>query len=146
MKHPLAIGLILLVQTILTCLIRGLIHQRFWFQYILFIVFVGGILVLFIYVTSLASNEIFSLSTKIIIIIPLIIPGIMILNNWTKIDRKEKKIFNTINVNEITTITRKFYNHPNGEITILLTLYLLLALIVVVKITNISKGPLRKTK
>jgi NADH-ubiquinone oxidoreductase chain 6 len=44
-KHPLAIGIILLIQTIITCLIRGLINKRFWFQYILFIVFVGGMLV-----------------------------------------------------------------------------------------------------
>ena len=35
--------------------------------------FLGGILVLFIYVTRLASNEIFSLSTKLIIVIALII-------------------------------------------------------------------------
>jgi hypothetical protein len=28
-NHPLAIGIILLIQTIIICLIRGLIHQRF---------------------------------------------------------------------------------------------------------------------
>jgi hypothetical protein len=33
--------------------------------YILFIIIIGGILVLFIYVTRLASNEIFSQSNKI---------------------------------------------------------------------------------
>jgi NADH-ubiquinone oxidoreductase chain 6 len=47
------------LQTIITFLIRGLINKRFWFQYILFIVFVGGMLVLFIYLTRLASNECF---------------------------------------------------------------------------------------
>jgi hypothetical protein len=52
-KHPLAIGIILLIQAIITCLIRGLINKRFWFQYILFIVFVGEMLVLFIYITRL---------------------------------------------------------------------------------------------
>ena len=34
-------------------------------SYILFIIIIGGILVLFIYITRLASNEIFSLSNKI---------------------------------------------------------------------------------
>jgi len=33
---------------------------RFWFSLILFIIIIGGILVLFIYITRLASNEIFS--------------------------------------------------------------------------------------
>jgi NADH-ubiquinone oxidoreductase chain 6 len=44
-------------------------------------VFVGGILVLFIYITRLASNEIFSLSIKIIIITAIFIPRIIIIEN-----------------------------------------------------------------
>jgi hypothetical protein len=44
-------------------------------------VFVGGILVLFIYVTRLASNEIFSLSIKTIEITFIIIRTIIIIEN-----------------------------------------------------------------
>ena len=39
--------------------------RRFWCSYILFIIIIGGILVLFMYITRLASNEIFSPSNKI---------------------------------------------------------------------------------
>jgi hypothetical protein len=39
--------------------------RRFWCSYILFIIIIGGILVLFIYITRLASDEIFSPSNKI---------------------------------------------------------------------------------
>jgi len=39
--------------------------RRFWCSYILFIIKIGGILVLFIYITRLASNEILSPSNKI---------------------------------------------------------------------------------
>ena len=39
--------------------------RRFWYSYILFIIIIGGILVLFMYITRLASNEIFSPSNKI---------------------------------------------------------------------------------
>jgi len=39
--------------------------KRFWVSYILFIIIIGGILVLFIYISRLASNEIFSPSNKI---------------------------------------------------------------------------------
>jgi hypothetical protein len=39
--------------------------RRFCVSYILFIIITGGILVLFIYITRLASNEIFSPSNKI---------------------------------------------------------------------------------
>ena len=40
-------------------------EKSFWFSYILFIIIIGGILVLFIYIRRLASNEIFSPSNKI---------------------------------------------------------------------------------
>nr|AGO50137.1 NADH dehydrogenase subunit 6 [Kamimuria wangi] len=64
MNHPLAMGLMLLLQLFLVTLITGFMTQSFWFSYILFLVFLGGLLVLFIYVTSLASNEMFTLSTS----------------------------------------------------------------------------------
>nr|URX54510.1 NADH dehydrogenase subunit 6 [Glyptotermes sp. 19 AB-2022a] len=146
MKHPLAMGMMLLTQTMISCLISGLMHKSFWFQYILFMVFVGGMLVLFIYVTSLASNEMFSLSTKMTVMIITMIPGMMMIKNWMNLDSKENTSYETMMTEEIITMTSKLYNQPNGMMTILLATYLFLTLIVVVKITNISKGPLRQTK
>nr|UQJ75206.1 NADH dehydrogenase subunit 6 [Kalotermes flavicollis]URH16486.1 NADH dehydrogenase subunit 6 [Kalotermes flavicollis] len=146
MNHPLAMGLMLLMQTMLMCLISGLMHQSFWFQYILFMVFVGGMLVLFIYVTSLASNEMLSLSTKMMV---LTMPAAIImitLKDWTTLNNKEMTNYETMLMNEVTTMTSKLYNQPTGTMTILAALYLFLTLIVVVKITNISKGPLRQSK
>merc|ERR1712221_33590 len=80
LSHPLAIGLALLSQTILICLITGLSSSSFWFSYILFLIFLGGMLVLFIYVTSLASNEIFKPSiVSIITIMVLSSTGLLFL-------------------------------------------------------------------
>nr|URX52699.1 NADH dehydrogenase subunit 6 [Glyptotermes sp. 1 AB-2022a] len=146
MKHPLAMGLMLMMQTMITCMISGSMHKSFWFQYILFMVFVGGMLVLFIYVTSLASNEMFSLSTKMMTTLILMLPSLMMIENQMKLISKETTNYETMMVEEITTMTSKLYNQPNGTMTILMALYLFLTLIVVVKITNISKGPLRQSK
>nr|URX53082.1 NADH dehydrogenase subunit 6 [Kalotermitidae sp. 6 AB-2022a] len=146
MNHPLAMGLMLLMQTMLICLISGLMHQSFWFQYILFMVFIGGMLVLFIYVTSLASNEMFSLSSKTIIMTLMMMSSLLIIKDWTTTKNKETMPYESLAMNEITTLTSKLYNLPNGGMTTLMALYLLLTLIVVVKITNISSGPLRETK
>nr|YP_006503945.1 NADH dehydrogenase subunit 6 [Neotermes insularis]AFM92445.1 NADH dehydrogenase subunit 6 [Neotermes insularis] len=146
MIHPLAMGLMLLTQTMLMCLISGLTHQSFWFQYILFMVFIGGMLVLFIYVASLASNEMFSLSTKMMGTTMGMTAALMLVKDWITLDSKDMTHFNTMMENEITTMTSKLYNYPNGYLTILMALYLLMTLIVVVKITNVSEGPLRKTK
>nr|URX53457.1 NADH dehydrogenase subunit 6 [Incisitermes minor] len=145
MIHPLAMGMMLMTQTMTMCLISGLMHQSFWFQYILFMVFIGGMLVLFIYVASLASNEMFSLSTKMMATAATMMLLSTTIKDWTTMNSKET-MNNTVMENEIITMTSKLYNQPNGSLTIMMALYLLMTLIVVVKITNVSKGPLRQTK
>nr|URX54445.1 NADH dehydrogenase subunit 6 [Cryptotermes penaoru] len=144
MNHPLAMGMMLLMQTTMMCLISGLMHQSFWFQYILFMVFIGGMLVLFIYVASLASNEMFSLSTKMMMVSVVAMIMSMMIKNWTTNDSSDSTMHDTTG-NEITLMTSKLYNQPGGVLTILMALYLLMTLIVVVKITNVSSGPLRQT-
>nr|YP_010946567.1 NADH dehydrogenase subunit 6 [Jacobsonina aliena]WGO57285.1 NADH dehydrogenase subunit 6 [Jacobsonina aliena] len=146
MNHPLAMGLILLIQTVMISLITGMLSQTFWFSYVLFLIFLGGMLILFIYVTSLASNEMFFLSTKIIIsMIPtlIIILITLFLIKSPMMQNQEMLFFMSTN-NSIINSLVKLYNQPTGIITILLATYLFLTLIAVVKITNIFKGPLRQ--
>nr|QTC08146.1 NADH dehydrogenase subunit 6 [Parachauliodes continentalis] len=149
MNHPLAMGLILLIQTILISLITGYMMQTFWFSYILFLIMLGGMLVLFIYMTSLASNELFSFSMKsfilnstilfiIIIMLMLFIPYFNFLN-------LDMNFFNSHYMNtENNTELLKLYNFPTMNLTLMLVTYLFLTLIIVVKITNINHGPLRQ--
>nr|WCQ71423.1 NADH dehydrogenase subunit 6 [Hodotermopsis sjostedti] len=146
MKHPLAMGSMLMLQTMMVCMISGSLHQSFWFSYILFLIFVGGMLVLFIYVTSLASNEMFSLSTKMIMITLMIMTLLMTTKSTIMPGNKETIKHEFMMTNETNLLLEKLYNQPTGSMTILLASYLLLTLIVIVKITNISKGPLRQMK
>nr|QXG19222.1 NADH dehydrogenase subunit 6 [Drosophila ficusphila] len=152
MIHPLAMGLTLLIQTIFICLLSGLMTKSFWYSYILFLIFLGGMLVLFIYVTSLASNEMFNLSIKLTLISSSILFILFILSFI--IDKTSTSLF-LIN-NEMESIMKinsyflenslslnKLYNFPTNFITILLMNYLLITLIVVVKITKLFKGPIR---
>lgn len=107
---------------------------------------------LFIYVTSLASNEIFYFSIKIIsfrffsliifIVACLCIDKNLILNYFINFERASLTIIKTF-LNENCLILNKLYNFPINLITILLIIYLFLTLIAVVKITNIFEGPLR---
>nr|UFZ13369.1 NADH dehydrogenase subunit 6 [Ctenochauliodes griseus] len=148
-NHPLSMGLILLIQTILVSLITGMMMQSFWFSYILFLIMLGGMLVLFIYMTSLASNELFSLSTKMIIINLMTIMFFMIIlytyympftNNMNLDMSLIYQILNQENSIELN----KLYNFPTMNLTLILINYLFLTLIIVVNITNINYGPLRK--
>nr|YP_009351596.1 NADH dehydrogenase subunit 6 [Microcerotermes progrediens]AQP30046.1 NADH dehydrogenase subunit 6 [Microcerotermes progrediens] len=144
MKHPLAMGLMLLIQTTMVCLISGTMYSSFWFSYILFMIMIGGMLVLFMYMTSLASNEMFSPSNKMLMATLMVLP-ILLYTMPTVTNNKEMSPHDTMMENEITTTTTVMYNQMMGTMTTLLVLYMLLTLIVVVNIINLSSGPLRHT-
>lgn len=147
LSHPLSLGLTLLFQTVVISVTSGIYTYSFWFSYILFIIFLGGILVLFIYVASLASNESFSFSlirfTFYTILFILLTGFFLILDplfrsNLTSIPSS------SINCNLSTPfIIRWIYNNTSIIFTLFIIIYLLLTLLVVVKITNLFKGPLR---
>nr|QZK22387.1 NADH dehydrogenase subunit 6 [Amitermes sp. WA_150] len=143
MKHPLAMGLMLLIQTTMVCLISGTMYSSFWFSYILFMIMIGGMLVLFMYMTSLASNEMFSPSNKMLMATSMLLP-ILMYTMPTVTNNKEMNTHNTMMENEILTTTTVMYNQMMGTMTTLLVLYMLLTLIVVVNIINVSSGPLRQ--
>nr|WNH42607.1 NADH dehydrogenase subunit 6 [Neoperla aethiopica] len=150
--HPLAMGLVLLIQTLIICLTTGLLAQSFWFSYILFLVFLGGLLVLFIYVTTLASNEMFSLAPSAFSMLVLfgLMAGLiyMYLDPLTlPLNLKSTDSYNsflTLSSEESSMTLMKLYNNPTNLITLMLALYLFLTLIAVVQITKIFHGPLRQ--
>nr|YP_003204835.1 NADH dehydrogenase subunit 6 [Macrogyrus oblongus]ACO92548.1 NADH dehydrogenase subunit 6 [Macrogyrus oblongus] len=154
MKHPLSMGFILLIQTIIISMITGFMTYSYWFSYILFLIMLGGMLVLFIYMTSLASNELFSYSSKlsmtIFFFILIFITLFLIIDKMNLIPMIKNSSFMEMNnsimfmKNELLVSLNKIYNKPNFMITIILINYLFLTLIAVVKITNINQGPLRQ--
>nr|UQS75785.1 NADH dehydrogenase subunit 6 [Systropus sp. 2 YXA-2022a] len=150
-QTPMLMGLIILWQTMLICLLMGLMSKSFWFLYILFIVFIGGMMILFIYVTSLASNELLMINNnkmyKFLIMHLLLLIFMMMwdeyFNTNSTINLEKNNYFNWTLMYENTLILNKMYNFPTMYITFLMMIYLLLTLIVIVKITKIMDMPLR---
>lgn len=147
LSHPLSLGLTLLTQTIFISLTVGVSTYSFWFSYILFIIFLGGMLVLFIYVASLASNEVFSFS----LVTFLIYSSTFIFISFLLIflDPLATPSLTSLPTSSLSTIistpfiTRWIYNTPSIRFTLFIISYLLLTLVVIVKIVNLFKGPLR---
>ena len=142
-------GLSLLAQTIIICAVAGLSITSFWFSYILFLIFLGAMLVLFIYVASLASNETFGFSSFLLILTA----GTLLLSFLlTLLDPLTINIPIAVSQSSITTssiftsapsLLNSIYNTTTMNLTLFIVLYLLLTLIAVVKITNTFFGPLR---
>nr|QDG01010.1 NADH dehydrogenase subunit 6 [Tenebrio molitor] len=145
MNHPLSMGFVLLMQTIMISLITGNMNQNMWFSYILFLIMVGGMLILFMYMTSIASNEKFKMNNKAIIMsitIPLTMLTLNFLMMNTQMKNNEVTIMNN-NTSMISTMN-KFFTFPSSMIMIFMIMYLFMALVVTVKITNFKKGTMRQ--
>nr|AYW52269.1 NADH dehydrogenase subunit 6 [Cassidinae sp. ACP-2018] len=137
MKHPISISMMILVQTIFIALKIGTMIKSFWFSYILFLVMVGGMLVLFLYMTNVASNEKFNLSNKLMMIMIMMLPMMMLMNLLLQ------QPFNIIEQKINKMMINKLFNQPFNMIIMMLMIYLLITMIMTVKMTELSKGPLR---
>nr|YP_009092112.1 NADH dehydrogenase subunit 6 [Anthocharis bambusarum]AGG40680.1 NADH dehydrogenase subunit 6 [Anthocharis bambusarum] len=153
MINPLAMGLFILLQTMLLSLLIGMFINTYWFSYILFLIFLGGLLVLFIYVASIASNELMNFSIKMKISFWFSILFSLIISF---LYNKNLYFFNLFYNNEMTNLSHyflffndnkinlsKLYDKQTYFLNIMLIIYLFITLIAVIKITNIFFGPLR---
>lgn len=106
-------------------------------------------MVLFIYITSVASNEIFKYSSKlailiifitiIIIFIYLFIDRFVLYINIFRVETSNYIINPNLNLS-----INKYLNFPSNFIVYIIIVYLLITIIAVVKITDIKQGPLRQ--
>nr|QUS53938.1 NADH dehydrogenase subunit 6 [Dictyosquilla foveolata] len=149
LTHPLAMGMMLLLQTLVICAITALMNFYVWFSYILFLIFLGGMLVLFIYITSLASNEMFQFSFKMTVFFGTMmgISFMMLIMDPLVLDFKMasadmSSLMGSSYSNQMVLISN-IYSTNTMMTTLFMILYLLLTLIVVVKITYTFLGPLR---
>nr|YP_010238869.1 NADH dehydrogenase subunit 6 [Anoplophora horsfieldi]QTE20918.1 NADH dehydrogenase subunit 6 [Anoplophora horsfieldi]QTV20884.1 NADH dehydrogenase subunit 6 [Anoplophora horsfieldi] len=147
LNHPLSFGMIILIQTILIALMTGLMNYNFWFSYIIFLIMIGGMLILFIYMTSIASNEKFKFSYKLFITISMmliILLTLFILDSYLFNFNLMNDLTNQNMIQNFKLSMNKFLMWPINTIFFLIIIYLLITLIMIVKITDIKSGPLRQ--
>nr|AXS66588.1 NADH dehydrogenase subunit 6 [Cleroidea sp. 6 KM-2017] len=148
LSHPLSLGLILLIQTLISSFIINQLNFNYWFSYILFLIMIGGMLILFIYMTSIASNEKFMFSNNLLILFFILFMSLilfMLLDNY--MFNLQILNYETLSMNKFMNYKfsmNKMFNYPNIYIFYISIIYLLITLIAVVKISNLKFGPLRQ--
>jgi hypothetical protein len=58
LSHPVLIGILLCINALVVILLIGIYLGIFWFSYLGFLVLLGALLILFMYVISLVANEV----------------------------------------------------------------------------------------
>lgn len=132
-SSPVQITLIIIFIALLTAAIFTRIISS-WYAFLLFLIYVGGILVIFAYFTATSPNQQISNSKKIIsiIFIRTIISLILInyINYFQSIESRKYQII-------------ALFSSNNAFLLIGITIILLITIIIVVKLASRSKGPLR---
>lgn len=132
-SSPLAIGLTILSIALLIAIMYSLTCSS-WFGLLIFLIYIGGILVIFSYFVALIPNQpLISISNINILTISLITTLLL-----TKLFEISPLI-----ISIHSNFTEVIYQPQNISILIFLALILLLIIVITVKITHRSRGPLR---
>nr|AFU50151.1 NADH dehydrogenase subunit 6 [Arescus labiatus] len=141
-SHPVTMSIIIIMQTIMISMIMGMSLLNFWFSYILFLIMIGGMLIMFMYMTNVASNLKFKLSKILFMFLITITISSIILSNtdmnyWFKFSVTNNSLIPNL-------LMTKYYNLPSNLMLMMMMAYLMITLIMTVKITNTKSGPLRQ--
>nr|YP_009032781.1 NADH dehydrogenase subunit 6 [Folsomotoma octooculata]AGL95080.1 NADH dehydrogenase subunit 6 [Folsomotoma octooculata] len=137
--HPMTLMIMILTQVLLICLMNWGVNKMSWFSYVLFLIFLGGLMVLFIYITSLASNEKFNFNLNLVmtnimwVIIATVLFFMMMKNEQ----------YNLLSWFISLKSFNEMYSFSMSLISLMTMIYLFLTLIVVVKTASKYEGPLR---
>lgn len=132
-SRPVQITLIIIFIALLTASLLTILISS-WYAFLIFLIYVGGILVIFAYFTATSPNHQTSNIKKIILYLRLrfsvLIYTIRLPINFQTIESRSYQIISIFSSN-------------NSYLLIGITIMLLLTIIIVVKIASRSKGPLR---
>uniref|UniRef100_UPI00315D2D45 NADH dehydrogenase subunit 6 n=1 Tax=Choucentrus sinensis TaxID=3038122 RepID=UPI00315D2D45 len=138
MKSPMSMVMTLLAQTLLTIILTNSINNNSWIPLITFLTMIGGLLIIFMYMSSITSNDKFKMNMKICI--PMIMMIIMTEDMMLNFEIQETQDI-LLKTNKMMSLTKMYSKMM--MMTTMLILYLMLTMITVNKIIKLFEGPLR---
>ena len=130
--RPISIRSTLLLISFCSAIVLGL-NSRSWFFYFLFLVFLGGVIVLVLFIVRISSRVIITYSPIRVSYLPLIV--LLLSTTQTEIPNKS---FSAVSIN------LNLYQIESTTTIIILIIILLVCLICVVNIRKLERGPLIK--
>nr|UFK32171.1 NADH dehydrogenase subunit 6 [Uniformus sp.] len=137
-KNPMAMGLMLMFQTFLTIMLINLVSFTSWFSLITFLMMIGGLLILIMYMSSIAANEKFKMNINLMFILTILVIMFEDMLIETQILENQEPLNNlSLKFSMVKMFSKKSIT------TIMLVIYLLLTMISASKIVKVHMGPLR---
>lgn len=146
--HPIYLLILIIIYTRIICLLISTWSYNFIYSIILFLIIIRGILIIFLYFSSLISNDQTKFLINPLLMLRLFLNVIILLYinkyfNYPIYNFNEILTSSQINNNIFNNIIYIF-SYPYSNITIICILYLLLTLFTIIKICSIKTSTLRK--
>nr|AXA45359.1 NADH dehydrogenase subunit 6 [Toxicochlespira sp. MNHN IM 2013-9841] len=143
MSQPLSLGLVIMISTLFMCITSSMFLSQ-WYAFILFLIYVGGLLVMFAYVAALSPNVLFSRGTPIMFMLLISFVLMFFFNFYLFTDMSSLENFNMYtSMKSMKTYGIEMVSPQMISILIGLAIILLVNLVVVVKICFYQQASLR---
>nr|YP_009093740.1 NADH dehydrogenase subunit 6 [Hemiodoecus leai]AIS38313.1 NADH dehydrogenase subunit 6 [Hemiodoecus leai] len=145
--HPLIMGCMLMLQTLIACLMINFIQKSNWIAFIVFLLIMGNMLILFLYVVSLAANEIMkpNYPPMMKLMIMTGTAAMLISNSWI-MKIPNENFHNSSNTQlsvEESILLAKLFHQSMMTIIMILMLLLFFNLCSTISIITLHEGPMR---
>nr|YP_009681364.1 NADH dehydrogenase subunit 6 [Pilsbryoconcha exilis]QDH07430.1 NADH dehydrogenase subunit 6 [Pilsbryoconcha exilis] len=137
--HPLSLGMMVLLLAFINCILVSTTSP--WYAYMLFFIFIGGMLVMFAYIASLSPNMTFSINTQMM---PIILTSLTIpLFQNMSLSLNQPNYTLDLTINTTSQALNSLYLHQGNTCLILLACILLFTMVASVKLCKPKMGALR---
>jgi len=141
--QPLRLGLSIIISSLLLCILTALTISS-WYAYILFLIYVGGLLVMFAYVAALSPNVLFAGAGPLISFSIAFLVLVVILYFWPFLDlRSLGYVTDFLLYKRLKSYGSQLISEGSALLLIGLGLILLINLVAVVKICYYQHASLR---
>nr|WGT74402.1 NADH dehydrogenase subunit 6 [Paduniella sp. LP-2022] len=147
LSNPMSINIIILTQTLICCLIMNIMMNNSWYSFIMLIMFLSGMMILFMYMCSISSNLKFKLNKQLIIMIFLMMYMLLMMTinkNLSILDKMSLNMDNYLMMNKSSLLLMKMYNNKSMYLTTLMIIMLFMMLIFVSYMISDMNMPMRK--
>lgn len=143
-KSPLKSNLIILTQTIILTSIINFIRKTSWISFIIFILYVGGLIIIFLYISRIAFNDLNISKNNFKILIfkfTFILLSLLLIQNLINLEN-----FNYENklIYEDNYFFLNIFIIPNNFIIYFIIIILFFILILIIWLLKNNKGPIRQ--
>nr|YP_009400253.1 NADH dehydrogenase subunit 6 [Nurudea ibofushi]ARW70253.1 NADH dehydrogenase subunit 6 [Nurudea ibofushi] len=142
-KSPLKSNLMILFQSITLTMMINLINKTSWISFMIFILYIGGLMIIFLYISSIAFNEINNNKKKTYLIKIILLT--FLFTYWLNSSMLlENFKFNNNYLFEDNFYLMNMFNYPNNLMIYFIMLILFIMLIMIIWMLKFNKGPIRQ--